>query len=129
MSFQTVVIMGNLGRDPETRFTANGDAICNFSVAVSEKYKEKESVTWFRCVAFGKVAEIAQKYLAKGSQCLVQGRLNEERYTDKAGVEKTSWTLRCDNLRLVGSKQHPEKFNADAPSGHSFDNFESDIPF
>lgn len=135
MSFQQMVILGNLGRDPEMRFTKSGDAICNFSVAVSEKYKEQERTTWFRCVAFGKIAEVAQEYLSKGSQCLVQGRMQEDKYTDKAGVEKTSWTLRCDNLRLVGGRgeprqyeQQPERQKPKPVQGSGFDDFE-EVPF
>ena len=135
MSYQVVVIQGNLGRDPETRYTPSGDAICNFSVAVSEKYKEQERTTWFRVTAFGKQAEICAKYLAKGSSVLVQGRIHDDKYTSKEGVEKTSWGLRADNVRFMGGKpdtkpeQKPDYKEAIAAGGSGFEDFEDDIPF
>lgn len=135
MSFHVTIIEGNMGRDPETRHAASGDAICNFSVAVSEKYKDNERTTWYRVTAFGKQAEIAQKYLQKGSPVLIQGRMQEDKWTDKSGVERTSMTLRCDQLRLIGGKNQssgdePQQTRqAPAQSNASgFDDFE-DTPF
>lgn len=134
MSYHRTVIMGALGRDVETRYTSNGEAIANFSVAVSEKYKEQERTTWYRVSVFGKQAEIAAKYLAKGSSVLIEGRMNENKYTSKDGIEKTSWELRCDNLRLVGGKpdksERPAQEPAKAePQGSGFEDFSDDIPW
>ncbi|MDP2341125.1 MAG: single-stranded DNA-binding protein [Deltaproteobacteria bacterium] len=102
-----VIIVGNLGRDPEVRYSQAGMAICNFSVAVTERVKDgdawKEATEWFRVVTFGKTAENAGQYLQKGRQVYVEGRLKTSKYKDKEGVEKTSVELICNNLTFLGS--------------------------
>lgn len=89
-----VIIVGNLGRDPEARFTQGGLAVCKLSVAVTERVKDgdawKDETEWFRVTVFGKTAENAAQYLQKGRQVYVEGRLKSSKYTDKDGVEKTS---------------------------------------
>lgn len=100
--FSNIVIMGNLGRDPETRYQADGTAVTNFSVAVSKRRKGKEAATtWFRCVAWNKTAEIAGEYLKKGQPVLVQGEMSSHDYTDKDGVTKTSWEVTVNQLTLM----------------------------
>lgn len=102
--------IGRLGRDPETRYTAGGEAVCNFSVASGQSWKDKtsgekqERTEWVRCVAFGKLGEIAGEYLKKGKQCYVSGRMETRKWTDKDGVEKYSTEIKVDQLQLLGSK-------------------------
>jgi single-strand DNA-binding protein len=101
-----VIIVGNLGRDPEVRYSQAGMAICNFSVAVTERVKDgdswKEATEWFRVVTFGKTAENAGQYLQKGRQVYVEGRLRTSKYKDKEGVEKTSVEVICNQLTFLG---------------------------
>ena len=101
-----VIIVGNLGRDPEVKFTAGGLAVCKLSVAVTEKVKVDNGWTdateWFRVTCFGKQAESAGQYLAKGRQVYVEGRLKSDKYKDKDGVEKTSVEVIANVLQFLG---------------------------
>lgn len=108
MSFQQVTIMGNLGDAPEVRYTQSGKAVCNFSVAVNEGTREKPNTTWFRVVAWEKTAELCGEYLNKGSQCLVNGRMQVRKYEDKEGVERQAWELVANTVRFVGSKRESD---------------------
>jgi len=102
-----VIIVGNLGRDPEVRYSQAGMAICNFSVAVTERVKDgdawKDATEWFRVVTFGKTAENAGQYLQKGRQVYVEGRLRTSKYKDKEGVEKTSVEVIANQLTFLGT--------------------------
>lgn len=94
MSFNKITVVGNLGKDPELRYTPQGNAVCNFSVATNEKRRDKggdfqDVTTWFRITLWGKQAENASKYLTKGSPIYVEGRLRVEEWSDKDG--KTPW--------------------------------------
>ena len=104
-----VIIVGNLGRDPEIRYSQAGMAICNFSVAVTERVKDgdawKDATEWFRVVTCGKTAENAGQYLQKGRQVYVEGRLKTSKYKDKEGVEKTSVEVICNQLTFLGQGQ------------------------
>lgn len=107
-NFHQTVIAGHLGRDPEMRYMPSGDAVCNFSVAVTESWKgkdgdKKESTTWYRVNTFGKLAEICGEYLKKGSGVLVAGKMQARKY-EKDGVEKESWELRADTMQMLGGK-------------------------
>jgi single-strand DNA-binding protein len=95
--------IGRLGKDPEARFLTNGDAVTNFSIAVGWKTKEKEGTEWVRCVTYGKLAEIAGKYLAKGKQCYVSGRFKTRDYM-KDGVKTYATEINVDQLQLLGGK-------------------------
>jgi single-strand DNA-binding protein len=101
-----VIIVGNLGRDPEVRYSQGGMAIGKLSVAVTEKIKKgdewEEHTEWFRVTVFGKTAENAAQYLAKGRQVYVEGRLKTEKYKDKEGVEKTSTEVVASTLQYLG---------------------------
>jgi single-strand DNA-binding protein len=109
-SVNKVIIVGNIGRDPETRFLPSGDALTNISVATSDRYKDKatgemkESTEWHRITFFGKLAEIAGQYLKKGSQVYVEGKLRTRKYTDQAGVEKYSTEIVADSMQMLGGK-------------------------
>ncbi|MDR3673731.1 MAG: single-stranded DNA-binding protein [Holophaga sp.] len=106
-SLNKVMLIGNLGRDPELKATPSGQALARFSVATTETWKnpqgEKQSKTeWHNIVVWGKQAEIAEKFLRKGKQVLIEGRIQYREYTDQAGVKKTACEIRCDNFVMLG---------------------------
>ena len=110
-SVNKVIIVGNLGRDPETRYMPSGDAVTNITVATTDRYKDKQSgemreaTEWHSISFFGKLAEIAGQYLKKGSQVYVEGSLRTRKYTDKNGVEKYATDIRADTMQMLGSRQ------------------------
>ena len=109
-SVNKVILIGNLGRDPETRYTTGGDAITNLNIATSEQWKDKngekqEKTEWHRVVLFGRQAEVAGEYLKKGRSVYIEGRLQTRKYTDKDGVEKYSTEIVGDRMQLLGSRE------------------------
>ena len=107
-SVNKVILLGNLGKDPETRYTTGGDAVTNLNIATSETWKDKsgekqEKTEWHRVVLFGRQAEIAGEYLKKGRSVYIEGRLQTRKYTDKDGVEKYSTEVVGDRMQLIGS--------------------------
>lgn len=134
MSYSKTIIEGRVGKEPETRYAANGKAICNFSVAVSEKRGGEEETTWFRVVTFEKTAEIAQQYVRKGGSVLIEGRMKSRQWDDKEGNKRESWELVCDRLVLLGGRQdgasapqpaRPQAQKQDAYAG----DYDSEAPF
>lgn len=109
-SVNKVIIVGNLGKDPETRFLPNGDAVCNIVVATSETWIDKntnekrEDTEWHRIVFFRKTAEIADKYLKKGSQVYVEGSLKTRKWQDKDGNDRYTTEIRGDRMQMLGGK-------------------------
>lgn len=109
-SVNKVILIGNLGRDPETRYTADGNtAICRIVIATSRRYKDsqnqpQEETEWHRIVFFGRQAEIAQQYLRKGNPVYIEGRLRTHRYTDKEGNERYATEVICETLQLLSSR-------------------------
>jgi single-strand DNA-binding protein len=106
-SVNKVILLGNLGRDPETRYTTGGDAVTNLNIATSEQWKDKngekqERTEWHRVVLFGRQAEVAGEYLKKGRSVYIEGRLQTRKYTDKDGVEKYSTEIVGDRMQLIG---------------------------
>ena len=106
-SVNKVILLGNLGRDPETRYTTGGDAVTNLSIATSEQWKDKngdkqERTEWHRVVLFGRQAEVAGEYLKKGRSVYIEGRLQTRKYNDKDGVEKYSTEIVGDRMQLLG---------------------------
>jgi single-strand DNA-binding protein len=157
-SVNKVILLGNLGRDPETRYTTGGDAVCNLNIATSETWKDKsgekqEKTEWHRVVLFGRTAEIAGEYLKKGRSVYIEGRLQTKKYTDKDGVEKYSTEIVGDRMQLIGSAREggggDAEFSAPAGGGgrresgapaggggkpaggakKNVDDFDDDIPF
>ena len=153
-SVNKVILIGNLGRDPETRYMPDGGAITNISLATTETWKDKngekqEKTEWHRVAFFGKLAEIAGEYLKKGSQCYVEGRLQTRKWQDKDGVDKYTTEIVADRMQMLGSRQGmgggdragggdmPERESGGgraaaqpaAKTGGKFDDFEDDIPF
>jgi len=110
-SVNKVIIVGNLGRDPETRYMPSGEAVTSISVATTDKWKDRqtgeqrEATEWHRISFFSKLAEIAGQYLKKGSQVYVEGRLKTRKYTDKDGVEKYATEIVADTMQMLGSRQ------------------------
>lgn len=110
-SVNKVIIIGNLGRDPETRYMPNGDAVTNITVATTESWKDKstgekkEQTEWHRVTFYRKLAEIAGQYLKKGSQVYVEGRLQTRKWTDKEGAERYTTEIIADEMRMLGSRQ------------------------
>jgi len=156
-SVNKVIIVGNLGRDPETRYLPSGEAVTNISVATTETWKDKasgekkEATEWHRISFFGKLAEIAGEYLKKGSQVYVEGQLRTRKYQDKeTGKDRYSTEIRADRMQMLGSRagageprdeprgeargESPSKSEGAAkaaakkPAG-KFDDMEDDIPF
>ncbi|MBK8793706.1 MAG: single-stranded DNA-binding protein [Holophaga sp.] len=146
-SLNKVILIGNLGRDPELKMTPNGQALARFSLATTETWKtpqgeKKEKTEWHRIVVWGKQAEIAEKYLRKGKQIMIEGRIQYGEYTDQAGVKKATCDIRCDNFVMLGKIEdgggrsgggsHRDEGGFDEPmppappSGGGFDD---DIPF
>jgi len=110
-SVNKVIIVGNLGRDPEIRYMPSGDAIANIAVATSFKSKDKntgeqkELTEWHRISFFGRLAEIVGQYLKKGSSVYVEGRLQTRKYTDKDGVEKYATDIVAEQMQMLGGRQ------------------------
>ncbi|WP_141056236.1 single-stranded DNA-binding protein [Tepidiphilus succinatimandens] len=119
-SVNKVILIGNLGRDPETRYMPSGEAVCTFSVATSETWKDKatgerkEATEWHRVVFFGRQAEIAAQYLRKGSSVYIEGSLRTRKWTDQSGQERYTTEIRGDVMRMLGSRAGAGA-GADAP--------------
>jgi single-strand DNA-binding protein len=149
-SVNKVIIVGNVGRDPETRRLPSGDAVTNISIATTDRYRDKQSgemrenTEWHRVAFFGKVAEIAEKYLRKGSQVYVEGRLRTRKWTDQSGQEKYSTEIVAETMQMLGgrapgagdsgsmSSPPPSPSSSSAPSSIGSTNLsdiDDDIPF
>lgn len=143
-----VIIIGNLGRDPETRYLPSGEAVANITVATTESWKDKQTgekkelTEWNRVSFFGKLAEIAGQYLKKGSQVYIEGRLRTRKYTDKEGIERYQTEIIADTMQMLGSRQdgqqasrpgqnrYAEESGKGAPRpAPSLADMDSDIPF
>ena len=122
-SVNKVIIVGNLGADPETRYLPSGDAVTSIRVATTDRYKDKQSgemkeaTEWHSISFFAKLAEIAGQYLRKGSQVYVEGSLRTRKYTDKNGVEKYATDIRADSMQMLGSRQGMGGPSEDGGSG------------
>lgn len=132
MSVNKVILVGRLGRDPETRYTGGGQAVANFSVATDESYKdrngEKQKRTeWHKIVVWGKQAEIAQQYLKKGSLVFIEGRIQSREWQDKEGQKRTSFEIVASNFRMLGGRSDAAAAGASGGAGgasRSADDFE-----
>lgn len=151
-SVNKVIIVGNLGKDPETRYAPSGDAVTNIVVATTETWKDKasgekrEATEWHRVVFFGKLAEIAGQYLKKGSQVYLEGKLKTRKWQDKDGQDRFTTEINADEMKMLGSKgdgqqqegqrpqqtqQRPPANTQRQPQGPAggFSDFEDSIPF
>jgi single-strand DNA-binding protein len=137
-SLNKVEIIGNLGRDPEVRYTSAGDAMCTLSVATTDTWKDKttgekrEQTEWHRIVYAGRLAEVAGKYLRKGSQIYSEGSLRSRKWADKDGIEHFSTEIRADVLLMLNNTQR-DKHASDSQAGNDAANnpaaYDNDVPF
>ncbi|HKQ79390.1 MAG TPA: single-stranded DNA-binding protein [Blastocatellia bacterium] len=116
MSFNKITIVGHLGRDPELRYTPQGTALCKMSIATTEKRKNvagemEEHTTWFRVTSWGRQAELANEYLAKGRQVYVEGRLRLEEYTDREGQKRISAEVSATDIQFLGHRAEAPNAN------------------
>jgi len=151
-SVNKVILIGNLGADPETRYLPSGDAVTNIRIATTENWKDKsgekqEHTEWHRIAFFGKLAEIAGEYLKKGSPVYVEGRIRTRKWQDKEGQDRYSTEIVADRMQLLGSRGGGSEPMAREPKaaaavegggakpapkkggGASFDDMDDDIPF
>ena len=135
-----VIILGNLGQDPEVRYLQNGNAVCSISVATSETWKDKESgeqrekTEWHKCVAFRRLAEIMGEYLSKGSKVYLEGRLQTRKWQDQQGNDRYTTEIIVDSMQMLDSRQggsggqrqggEQSSYRDPEPGG-----FDDDIPF
>jgi len=149
-SVNKVIVVGNLGKDPETRFMPDGKAVCNFSVATTDTWKDKatgekkEATEWHRISTFGRLAEICGEYLKKGSQVYIEGKLRTRKWQDKEGQDRYTTEIIADAMQMLGSRsgmgggepraemREPpaagESRPAKKPAGQ-FQDMDDDIPF
>lgn len=156
-SVNKVILIGNLGKDPEVRYMPNGAAVANFSIATSRRWKDKhsgerqEETEWHRVVAYERTAEVVGEYLKKGQPVYVEGRIKTRKYNDKEGVTRYSTEIIVEQLTLLGSREDSDGGRAVAPApaparaaapatspygvkpqaktGTGFDDMDDDIPF
>lgn len=122
MSFNKITIVGNLGRDPELRYTPQGNAVCNFSMATNEKRRDKSGelqdiTTWFRITLWGRQAENASKYLQKGSQVYIEGRLKVDEWTDRDGNSRYTLDVTASDMQFL-SGGRPDDFSSSEDSDY-----------
>jgi single-strand DNA-binding protein len=132
-----VMLIGRLGRDPETRYMPNGKPVTNFSIATSEKWtkdgQKNERTEWHNIVTFDKLAEICAEYLRKGSQAFIEGKLQTRKWQDKDGKDRYTTEIVASGMQMLGSRPQDRsespspQSSGPAPAADSFD--DSDIPF
>ncbi|MBL0166842.1 MAG: single-stranded DNA-binding protein [Propionivibrio sp.] len=156
-SVNKVILVGNLGKDPEVRYMTNGDAVANVTIATSDSWKDKatgekkESTEWHRVVFYRKLAEIVSQYLKKGSQVYIEGRIRTRKWQDKEGQERYTTEIEADEMKMLGSRQNAAsssggeaEYGGSMPSSSasgaargaapgkktpSFEDMDDDIPF
>lgn len=151
-SVNKVILVGNLGADPETRYSTSGDAVCNIRMATTDRIRDKtsgeykENTEWHRVVFFGKLAETASQYLKKGRQIYVEGRIRTNKWQDKEGNERYTTEIIANDMKMLGSREGmgspSSEYGGSMPSsdaagasrgvkkpGTDFDTMEDDIPF
>ena len=109
MSVNKVILVGRLGRDPETRYMPSGDAITNFSIATDEQWRDRNGerqtrAEWHNITLFGKLGEIASQYLRKGSQVFIEGKIQSRKYTDKDGIERMAYNIIGNEMKMLGNR-------------------------
>ena len=109
MSVNKVILVGRLGRDPETRYMPNGDAITNFSLATDEQWRDRNGerqtrTEWHNVSLYGKLGEIASQYLRKGSQVFIEGKIQSRKYTDKDGIERMAYNIIGNEMKMLGNR-------------------------
>lgn len=147
-SVNKVILVGNLGKDPDTRFLPDGKAVCNFSIATTDRWKDKasgetkEATEWHRISAFGRIAEICGEYLRKGSAVYIEGKLKTRKWQDKEGQDRYTTEIIADSMQMLGGKsqgdsagqreQRPAQSGEHPPAkkpASQFQDMDDDIPF
>ena len=148
MSLNKAILIGRLGRDPEVRHMPNGEAVCNFSIATSETWKDQhgqkqERTEWHAITLYRRMAEVAGQYLKKGSLVYIEGRIQSRKYTDKNGVERTAYEIIGNEMKMLGggndSGQQAQAAQAETPTpprrqapaapAQPVDDIDDDVPF
>ena len=139
-----VILVGNLGKDPETKYMPSGDCVCNFSIATTESWNDKtsgdkiEKTEWHNIVMFRRLAEVAGEYLRKGSQVYIEGKLQTRKWQDKQGNDRYTTEIRADQMQMLGGRggnagmaasAAPQAQQAVPQARASGGDFEDDIPF
>ena len=135
-SLNKVILIGNLGQDPEARFTPQGTAVCNLSVATNESWKDQngemqDRTEWHRVVMYGRMAETATEYMKKGQMVYVEGRLNTREWEDQNQIKRRTTEIRCDNFTMLGKRSDstsPPSANPDS-SMKTDSGVDDDLPF
>ena len=136
-SLNKVILIGNLGQDPETRFTPQGTAVANLSVATNESWKDQNGETqdtteWHRVVMYGRMAETAGEYMKKGQMVYVEGRLNTREWEDKNQIKRRTTEIRCDNFTMLGKRTDSQSSNPNSPAdtpAKADEGGDDDLPF
>lgn len=152
-SVNKVILIGNLGKDPETRYTSSGESVANVSLATSESWKDKagekkERVEWHKLSFFGKLAEVVGQYLKKGGKIYIEGKLQTRKWQDKDGADRYTTEIVCDRMQMLGTKpkegegeeepapatsttgnQYRDAREGRAPAKSTVDDLDDDIPF
>ncbi len=137
-SVNKVILVGGLGKDPEIKFMPNGDAVCNFSIATTESWKDKtgakqEKTEWHNIVMYRKLAEIAGEYLKKGSQVFIEGKLQTRKWQTKEGQDRYTTEIIADSMQMLNSRNsgqsNSQQENNDKQGIEAMEQMEDDIPF
>ena len=146
MSVNKAILIGRLGRDPEVRYMSNGEAVCNFSIATDETWKDQSGqrqtkTEWHAITLYRRMAEVAGQYLKKGSQVYIEGRIQSRKYTGKDGIERTAYEIIGSEMKMLGggndsgqqNAQHtppaPPSRQAPAAPAQPVDDIDDDVPF
>ncbi len=137
MSMNKILIIGNLGRDPEMRYLASGDAVTNFSVATSRRYnsrdgQQREETTWFNISAWGRLAEVTNQFLSRGSKVYVEGRLNSRTYQTQSGETRVSLDVRASEVQFIDTRNQNAGAGGDfggAPGANMPEEDAEDLPW
>ena len=147
MSLNKAILIGRLGRDPEVRYMPNGEAVCNFSIATDETWKDQSGqrqtkTEWHAITLYRRMAEVAGQYLKKGSQVYIEGRIQSRKYTGKDGIERTAYEIIGSEMKMLGGKAEgssesantaeppppPRRQDSAAPA-QPVDDIDDDVPF
>lgn len=146
MTVNKVILIGNLGRDPEVRYMPNGEAVCNFSIATSESWKDgngqrQERTEWHYITMYRRLAEVAGQYLHKGSKVYIEGRIQSRKYNGKDGIERTAYEIIASEMKMLDTRsdggQHEQQGSTPPPpqskqpqqQATPQDDVDDDIPF
>ncbi len=140
MSFNRIILVGNLGRDPELRYTTQGTPVCSFTLATNEKRKDRSGemqdvTTWFRVTLWGRQAETASQYLSKGRPVYIEGRLRVDEWTDRDGKSRYTLEVNATDMQFIGGARSDESLAAAAPHAapperpSERDAVDDDVPF